>query len=357
MSVVSYEAMSPRGHPGLRSPVSFMPRSSLGWGGSNHSRRLSVPTQPHPFSPARTYQQNALFMSPPMSSAASTFSPTDSAFNSPMQSHFSHDRRNSTIAYEADIRRRTWHPSTYTSTETRPATSGLSYYRTPDAPQSVPTTQPAAQQQAHKAVRLPGIDSFDRPHPEAIARARRPSLASSVLSLDEGSQLGPETPGNRDSWGSMNQTMTHLDIAPTQAMYEEGESRDEASGYVQNPGQSITVPLSGPRFSRPSPLDLSQEPGPAIEGLPANERPMTPRNKRRMAWYNGPNTIIAPEIRASPAGSSNSDEVPTPSTTTVPEYHPAIVHSSGYVETQFPDVAAEVAHKVGLESESDETSC
>src|SRR6185295_15579558 len=60
---------------------------------------------------------------------------------------------------DADWRRRTWHPGTYTGP--RPATSGLGYYQTPDALRPTFTSQPAASQ----TTRLPGIESFDHAPP------------------------------------------------------------------------------------------------------------------------------------------------------------------------------------------------
>ena len=77
--------------------------------------------------------------------------------------------------------------------ESRPATSGLSYYQTPDTPQPVPASQPAAQQ----AVRLPGIDSFDRVHAQPVAPMRRPP---SAMELDEMSkEAESDASSKRDS--------------------------------------------------------------------------------------------------------------------------------------------------------------
>lgn len=65
----------------------------------------------------------------------------------------------------------------------------------------------------------------------------------------------------------------------------------------------------------------------------SQEQPVTPRKNKRQAWYNGPVSQPARVLqRTSPEDSSSSEGVPTPGNTTMSEYHPAIVHSNGYIE-------------------------
>src|SRR6185436_4184667 len=95
------------------------------------------------------------FIAPLAPTPGTPASGQSSMFASPVAPTFSDGRRESLA--EAEWRRRTWHPSTHSNASQRPATSGLSYFQTPDAPQPVSSNQPAATQM----VRLPGIESFD----------------------------------------------------------------------------------------------------------------------------------------------------------------------------------------------------
>lgn len=329
----------------MQSPVSSASRP-VSWGGpAPNGRRLSVPSSGNPFS-GPPGQYPAPFITPLPSSTSSTFSAQSSVYASPTVSNFPEPRRESNA--EADWRRRTWHPGTYVGP--RPATSGLGYYQTPDALRPSFTSQPAASQ----TTRLPGIESFDhappmpplprrQPSPMQIdAPAPRPAPARPVTyhaPTDLPSILKHEK-RTSISWDTtLQRGINNLDIASP------NPPREQWSQYRNSPGQ----PPSARPTTAPQPSYLShQQPGPHPQPiqLPTTEPtrtsqdpPTTPRRNKRQAWYNGPlgNPAQAQPVQAiqrtSPEDSSSSDGVPTPSNSSMTEYHPAIVHSNGYIES------------------------
>ncbi|KAF4990224.1 hypothetical protein F66182_16619, partial [Fusarium sp. NRRL 66182] len=87
---------------------------------------------------------------------------------------------------EAELRRRTWHPSTYP----RPATSGLTKYE-----ESANTLRPAfgAGNTGGQTTRLPGIESFDK---VVQGRPLTPPLRKpSPMQIDTPNRGPPYTPG------------------------------------------------------------------------------------------------------------------------------------------------------------------
>ncbi|KAF2747188.1 hypothetical protein M011DRAFT_66011 [Sporormia fimetaria CBS 119925] len=161
---------SPAQRFSFQSPVSTRPMS---WGGPLVSvadgRRLSVPSATSHAAQAPRHH----YLTPLPSSTSSTFpaEPPPGLLASPMPWHES-ERRHS-ITSRAN-KRRTWHPDTFQ--EPRPATSGLGYSQTPDAPQPEYTSQPAASQ----TTRLPGIESFNFDSPGSSF----PRRASSPMQID-----------------------------------------------------------------------------------------------------------------------------------------------------------------------------
>ena len=340
-SVFSNDASSPRAPSGLQSPIAMVPRP-IGWGGQNHSRRLSVPSSAHPYqSPGLHYSPGTPFMSPLTPSAASTFS--NNTFGSPIRGSHLEGQSEPLSAAEAEWRRRTWHPGTRVSTESRPATSGLSYYQTPDAPQPVSTHQPAAQQ----AIRLPGIDSFDRAHVQPLAPPRR---SAGEMEVDEQSLAGDtDTSSKRNSWNSVNQNFTQLELTQSNSSHEGLLWRHSTGSHPPASTRPTTAPHTGTSAgAKPVPLPLalvcSKEP-PSILA----DQPTTPKRKKRQGIYMAP----APEasgprtaVRNSPEGSSSSGEnIATPGTCPGSELHPAIVHSNGSIEALPPATMMEEAPK------------
>ena len=338
----------------LHSPTSTSSRP-VSWGGSRTpGRRLSVPSAGgNPFSgPPGQFPPS--FIPPLPSSTSSNFpSHQSSAFASPTGSNFSDSRRDSNA--DADWRRRTWHPGTYTGP--RPATSGLGYYQTPDALRPTFTSQPAASQ----TTRLPGIESFD--HAPPLLSLPRRQLSPMQIDSPPVRPLTYHAPSNPSlmskhekrtsiSWDTTVTGINRLEIASPHP------PRDQWSHFPGSQGQNTTIrPTTAPhsnyysqRHSRPSPPQpiqiLPNEPTGASQ-----EAPVTPRKNKRQAWYNGPLTQpLAPQSvravqRTSPE-SSSSEGVPTPSSSSMTEYHPAIVHSNGHVEAHPPGIPLE-EHKAG----------
>lgn len=285
--VFSADPNSPVAHAGSQSPITMAHPRGMTWAQPMmHSRRMSVPAGSAAFQTHSSYSTMSSYMSPPASSNASTFSNASSMVTSPTSSVFAdphHDH-----ATEAELRRRTWHPGTYGVYGPRPATSGLSYYQTPDAPKPVPTTQSAAQQN----VRLPGIDSF-------VSATHKPAAPPFRA-------LSP----------------MEVDSSPRRSLDE-----PERSG-TQNLREQVR-PRSMHMATKSAPQSLEN----AVRDMnaPAVPLPVTPRRQKREAWYNGPLPKDNPALRTSPGGSSSGDGPQTPSAASA-EYHPAIVHSNGFVD-------------------------
>jgi len=114
--------------------------------------------------------------------------------------------------------------------------------------------------------------------------------------------------------------------------------REPWSQYPSSAGQiSNGRPTTAPHgyFSQRQPPNAPQPVQIPTMGSPrtSQEQPVTPRKNKRQAWYNGPLTQPQRALqRTSPEDSSSSEGVPTPGT--MSEYHPAIMHSNGYVEAQ-----------------------
>ncbi|KAL1964324.1 hypothetical protein VTN77DRAFT_7144 [Rasamsonia byssochlamydoides] len=338
------------GSPHYGSPISASSQPGY-WDSKTHARRLSVPTGTNSFaSPLGTYPPPYLTSVPP---SRSPFSHNGSVYASPTSSSYASSRDETSIsASEAELRRRTWHPSTYYP---RPATSGLIHYETSN------TLRPAfgSNGSAEQPTRLPGIESFDKviqqrpltpplrkPSPMQIdpAKSFAPGFASQVPPAPR-PQPPISGPGHRRgqiSW-DLHNNLTGLSLgggspqkdAPKWGQQIQGEDHGVGSrpfGTYQlssNPSTSTAV--------RQEPQG-GNEPGRVPE-------PSTPQNNNRYGWQNGPTTggtpgSLAP--RTSPEDSSSSEGVATPSTSSV-EYHPAIVHSNGYVEQHHPPLPADAS--------------
>lgn len=328
---------SPRQYPpGLRSPMSTNARP-VSWGGARTpSRRLSVPSGGNAFSGPSPPMPQQPYMSPLPSSTSSNFSNQSSLYGSPTASNFSESRRESNA--DADWRRRTWHPGTYTGP--RPATSGLGYYQTPDAPHPSYTSQPAASQ----TTRLPGIESFDHapPPPSLKRRPTSPMQIDTPTSRPTSYHAPNEFPRPHHekrtsiSWDTTVQKINRLEIGSPHPPQERW------SGYQGGQGQPTNErPLTAPHpsyMSQQQPTNVPQpiQVHPSEPKRTSQEGPTTPVRNKRQAWYNGP--LSQPSqpgivgLRTSPEDSSSSEGVPTPSNST--DYNPAIVHSNGYVEKQ-----------------------
>ncbi|KAJ5103702.1 hypothetical protein N7532_004231 [Penicillium argentinense] len=315
------------------SPHFASPMSSAShgfWEGKTAARRLSVPTSSNPF---LAQHRNAYPPSYANSPAGPPYPNAAGVFASPTSSNYPASRDESTIsAAEAEMRRRTWHPSTY-PTFGRPSTSGLSQYHTPD------TVQPQSyggNNSAEQPPRLPGIESFDK----VVSQQRPltpPTRKSSPMQIDSQHRPPPHSsshgfssgfnytqpsvrpappipgPGHRRghvSWDmSLHTNLTGLDIRDRRS------SRD-ASQWSQQTIQELQNVSSRPSSSYQPTF------GPTAERSPEEHRGHAPSLS----------TGSRPPAHTSPEDSSSSEGVHTPSTASV-EYHPAIVHSSGYIES------------------------
>ncbi|KAF4540928.1 Zinc finger C2H2-type protein [Lasiodiplodia theobromae] len=351
----------PRYPSGIDSPASTAQRP-VTWAGHVPGRRLSVPSgSGNPFQGPPGTNYPPPYISPLTSSTPSNYSNTGSFLNSPTGSTFSSDSRRESVSSDADWRRRTWHPGTYSALTPRPATSGLSYYQTPDAPQPSFSSQPAANQPASSQVtRLPGIESFDHAPPPPSLTTQRPSSPMQVDQPNRPAAMEPSTPNVREHRGhhhhhssldlSLQRGIHKLDITNSTpprepgSWFSFGSSRDQ--GQSQRPTTAPHPTFSANRAAPPPPLTHLSRPSTGGESSHSSQdptQPTTPRRNKRQAWYMGP-LQHAPQHqqqvqqhayrnqRTSPEDSSSSEGVPTPSTSSLGEYYPVIVQNNGNVE-------------------------
>ena len=310
----------------MQSPATSTSRPVSWAGPPPPGRRQSVSSNanPNPFA-GPPGQGPPTYITPLQSTAPPTYSIQSSAYASPTVSNFSESKGDSNA--DADWRRRTWHPGTYSGP--RPATSGLGYHQTPDAPRPLYTSQPAASQ----TTRLPGIESFDHAPPPPTLPRRQPSPMQVDAPGRPLTYHAPrEPPPNRGHHKrtSISWEIDRLNIAGPGSQREQWSQQ-----YPGSAGRTSTArPTTAPHgyFSR-QPANLQSIQIPSINSSPrtSQEQPETPRKSKRQGWYNGPMSQPQRAMqRTSPEDSSSSEGVPTPGT--MIDYHPAIVHSNGYVE-------------------------
>jgi len=328
-SAFSYGPSSPST---LTSPGAQVPRTET-WPGN---RRLTFP-EPQTMQTTSYPLPAPGYLSPVGSTAASSYSQSGSGMASPTSSVFSDGPRVSSD----DVRRRTWHPGTYYAS--RPATSSLSYSRTPDDHASTYMGQQAATQ----AIRLPGIDSFDRavrqqgPMPGDVNANRhstyemlsRPAEMSRQAEMGRPAEMGH--PEHRNSWGSISQGLTQLEIGRGEEFSpQQPRSRPvTSSGLPSSPSfqyPAPPTPTRGPPSSfhaqpYPQVVDLARsqtreipqvQTGHAVQSVRPHtvDNPVTPRSKKRLGWYQGPppmsidQTMQGAQGRTSEDGSSTSGE-------------------------------------------------
>ncbi|KAJ5608979.1 transcriptional regulator family: C2H2 zinc finger [Penicillium herquei] len=315
------------------SPQYASPMSGAGgfWEGKTAARRLSVPTSSNPF-----LAQHGGYPPYVNSAAGAQYHNAAGVFASPTSSNYPPSRDESTLsAAEAEMRRRTWHPSTY-PVFGRPSTSGLSQYHTPDTVQpSFGSNASNNNTPADQPPRLPGIESFDK----VVSQHRPltpPTRKASPMHIDGHGRPAPPPnhafaagfnyhapsvrpappisgPGHRRghvSWDmSLHTNLTGLDIRDRRASRDASQWSQQTIAELQNVS------------SRPS---SSYHPtfGPTVERSP---------EEHRHGHAPSLSTGSRP-AHTSPEDSSSSEGVHTPSTASI-EYHPAIVHSSGYIES------------------------
>ena len=352
--VYSNTPSSPYGST-LGSPVSVS-RNPGPWGDRSLNRRLSVPSGSKPFQASPGGMQGSSYINPLVPLNSSHTSSNNSGVASPTTNY---SLARDDAASEAEWRRRTWHPTTYTNfSQQRPATSGLSYSQTPDAPR--PAFAPQALAAAGHTPRLPGFETFDQisqrpPTPQqAIATQPetppRPPLYSS--SSDRNISSAVERRGHV-SWDlSLHQNLTKLEIASGTPPKEPGQWGQQVMAEMQNAAAPSPQHLGNQsqhpmQASQPvqhfSPQDMQK--GANENNQYAQPPPPIPPRARRQGMYNG--AFLAAQQRSSvhrPSSedSSSSDGIRTPVTAAL-DVQPAVVPANGNGEIQQFRSAAAVA--------------
>ncbi|KAM5498565.1 Up in starvation [Microsporum canis] len=159
------------------SPYYASPSSAYGssyWPDRTFGRRLSVPTGTRPFDSHSNYPSQSPFIRmthPPHPGPSIAPAPAPVLAPAPTEGPpYASVTPTSSIdsGFEADPRRRTWHPSSYTGfARPAPATSSLWFQQSADPPSvtagvNVPPISSPSQQ---TTTRLPGIESFDQVPP------------------------------------------------------------------------------------------------------------------------------------------------------------------------------------------------
>lgn len=375
-STFSTGPASPHFGSALQSPSS---RPSSMWGPSTPGRRLSVPSGANPFqSPQGGAQAPTAYFSPLPSSTASNFSGQSSMFGSPISSVFNNREFASRAAQDAEFKRRTWHPESRSNLGNNGnngngaglAKNSFTHYHTN-------TMNRPSLLHSHSSgmgTRLPGIESFDREHSRPPSPPRR---GPSPMQVDPAPQRPPSFPGVAEraisgpddrrglpEWDmSLHRNLTRLDISTSTPPKDSPPSwpiQTNAGPDYHTMHQSAG-PAGPSRHSMPqvhryagmaavAPAQQVVHPPPQRVDAPASstsvQSPTTPRRNKRHGWYNGPiHAQKAAAQRTSPEDSSSSEGVPTPSTSSVGEYNPSIVHSDGRVENN-SGVTTDGSHQV-----------
>ncbi|KAJ5773564.1 C2H2 transcription factor [Penicillium paradoxum] len=310
------------GSPQFASPMSGVAHGF--WDGKTAARRLSVPSSSNPF----LAQHGNVYPPAYQALAGAPYTNAAGVFASPTSTHYPVSRDESTLsAAEAEMRRRTWHPSSYTGFP-RPGTSGLNQYHTPDnAPPSFggngPTEHPP---------RLPGIESFDK----VVSQQRPltpPTRKASPMQLD-----GHHRPLPNTAFGS-GFNYTQPTYRPAPPISGPGHRRGHVSWDMSLHHNLTGLDIRDRRPSTASASQWSQQTLAELQNV--SSRPSSsyqpsfgPTAERSPEDYRGHRSSLSTgsRTRTSPEDSSSSEGVHTPSTASL-EYHPAIVHSSGYIES------------------------
>ena len=318
-------------------------RNSGYWEPRGHGRRLSVPSAPMPFQSQFGNTYSSPHPSPLPSSSAANFPYINSSYGSPAGSTNASTSRD---AAEAELRRRTWHPTPHTYTNfsrpglptsfTRPATSGLMYKQTPEHA-STSFGSPMNNTGLHTQ-RLPGIETFDQASRRPLTPpSSYPPRVGSPMQIDSPSlpqavpagsmQSDPSLPERRghSSWDmSLHQNLTKLDLRGNS--YRQETPSWPSHRPVSRPGpiaEDVREPVRAPV--------IHQE----VESRPSQPAPATSMSNRskRQGWYAGPPmNPVTSHPRTSPAGSTSSEGVPKTPTAPVMEPNPSIRHSNGFYD-------------------------
>ena len=317
---------SPRWGSGMQSPtISHSRTQSIYSDHRTPGRRLSVPSAGNPFtSPQGGYGPPPLANIPysPTSGVTSPTTPSGGIFG----------RRDSiSSASDEAWRRRTWHPETQSTFTSRLQNVATHYHTSGPLPQApvIPSNAPP-----QGLMRLPGIESFD-PLPRPQTPVRRQPSPMAIDTLSRVSDPYVERPASQ-KW-DMNRNLNRLELGHPGSWANETNRAVQERASVAQPQPSQTVRFEESPWSARSAQNAYQH-----QSAP----PVTPREHKRHGWYHGPSPItvqqqhqtppIDPRLqRPSPEDSSSSEGVPgTPSSGTVGDFNPSIMHSNGYVENR-----------------------
>jgi C2H2 transcription facotor len=305
---------SPGFPPTFSSPMSTHSRMSS-YDSQTHHRRLSVPSGPNPFQIGYSSQYGGPSSTNPSAQSSVYASPTSATFGHGIGAAY----------YPGDDpRRRTWHPSSFNGVNYnygRPATSGLLYSQTPDAPQ--PAFAGNATAAAGQAPRLPGIETLYDAQDRRDRGLSPPRRQPSPMRLDHAAapyQRHSEYPPLDDN-GHVARPASW-----SQSTLDEIRRVGDPSFYANKPPQMGPPPIVGQH-----PHHIAQEALHMSSG----------KQTKRQAWYSGPPHAA----RTSPEDSSSSEGIPTPGTSTV-EVHPVIMPISGFIESQHHMISNEPHQQV-----------
>ncbi|OJJ61001.1 hypothetical protein ASPSYDRAFT_146176 [Aspergillus sydowii CBS 593.65] len=309
-------------YPGNASPMHPSAQVAGFWDGKTAARRLSVPSGVNPFSGIHF----------PQPYPAPNYGPPGEIYASPVSGKYPPSRDEREYPTEAELRRRTWHFSTWQNVP-RPEYSG-----NPNPPPSE-TLPPAVggNDSADRPPRLPGIESFDkfarrpltppvhRPSPMQVDAQHKPPAPG--YNLSGGYNYAPPSarpappvsgPGHRRGHVSWDMSL-HTNLTGLHIRDKPLPQRDSSNWGQQTISELRNV---GSRPSSSYQQQLQEFRG---------------HHSHASSSYST-TTSGSHAARTSPEDSSSSEGVHTPSTASL-EYHPAIVHNSGYVEphqTPFP---------------------
>ncbi|KKK12151.1 hypothetical protein P175DRAFT_0535754 [Aspergillus ochraceoroseus IBT 24754] len=325
-------AAGPNGSPHIHSPMSAASHASGFWDGKTAARRLSVPSGANPFAS----HQAAPYT--PGGYPSTGYTTPGAVYASPVNTNYSisRDETGRTVT-DAELRRRTWHPSTW-SNVARPATSGLGHYHGPEGfPMAFgpngSTDQPP---------RLPGIESFDK---VVAQRPLTPPLRGpSPMQID--TQAKPPPPPGYNFGGGFNYSQPSSRPAPP--ISGPGHRRGHVSWDM-----SLHTNLTGLNIrDKPIPQrDASHWSQQTISELHSIGSRPSSSYQQRVHEYRGHHshgstystgTSSSQATRTSPEDSSSSEGVHTPSTASL-EYHPAIVQNNGYPEPHHPPFSSDTS--------------
>ncbi|KAL2826973.1 hypothetical protein BDW59DRAFT_59063 [Aspergillus cavernicola] len=320
-----------RVYPGSNaSPMHVSSHGSGFWDGKTAARRLSVPSGANPFA---SFQYPSHY--PPTSYGA-----PGEIYASPVSTNhpMSRDERGYNPT-EAELRRRTWHPSTWPN-PSRPEYSPLSNSHASDA--FLPA--PGGSESADRPPRLPGIESFDK----VVQRPLTPPIRrSSPMQVDTQPRLG--APGYNIS-GGFNYAPPSSRPAPP--ISGPGHRRGHASLDTVLQRNLTGLHIRDKAVPQRDASHWSQQTISEIYNV--GSRPSS-SYQQQLQGFRGPNshgsssysttTSGSHVARTSPEDSSSSDGVHTPSTASL-EYHPAIMHNNGYVEPHHTPFSSDTSQTV-----------